>query len=118
MFKEDYIERHMQLIAISLAKTIFNKEQIVHELTDPYRNADTNELHKRLMDLLADGKINEAENLLFEAIEINSTFDYDYVRIALDFYLKLDQYNDNYLELCQFSRKEIETGWNEITKLF
>jgi len=113
----DYIMRHIQLIHLGLAK-ILKQDQIVHEVTDPYRNEAANKLNRRLMDLLADGKINEAENLLFEVVENDENVDSDYLRVAFDFYLKLNQYNDDYLELCHFSREEVDDGWAEITELF
>lgn len=118
MFKADYIERQLQMISAALAKSFFNREQTFYEITDPYRNEDANELNKRLMDFLAEGKINEAENLLFEAIVNDKCVDSDYLRVALDFYLKLDQYCDDYLESCDFSRVEINEGWTAFTMLF
>ena len=118
MLKVGFIEQQMQIMADSLGKTLFNKERLVHEVTDPYRNEAANDLDKRLMDLLADGKVNEAEDLLFQAVQNDEHVDNDYLRVALDFYLKLDDYTDGYLESCQFSRVEAMDGWAAITKLF
>jgi len=113
----DYIMRQIQIASLCIAKHL-NLEQVVHEVTDPYRDEAANQLYKRLMDLLADGKINEAENLLFEAVENNENVDDNYSQLAFDFYLKMDQYNDDYLKLCNFSREEVHDGWAEITELF
>jgi len=118
MVKEDYLMRQIQMVSDGLAKTLLNRERTVHEMTDPYRNEAANDLNKRLMDLLAESKFDEAENLLFEAFETDENIDHDYLRVALDFYLKLDQYDDDYLEVCNFSRKEADDGWAEITGLF
>ena len=118
MLKVGFIEQQMQIMADTLGKTLFNKDRHVYEVTDPYRNEAANDLNKRLMDLLADGKINEAENLLFDAVENDVNVDHDYLHVALDFYLGLDNYRDDYLALCHFSREEISMGWSEVTTLF
>lgn len=118
MLKEGFIDQQIQIASSALAKTFFNQERMVHEITDPYRNEGANKLNKRLIDLLADGKINEAENLLFQAIQTDTNIDYDYLRVALDFYLKLEQYPNDYLKLCNFSRVEISDGWTALTSEF
>lgn len=118
MIKEDFIERQIHLISSTLAKTLFGKEQSFVEIPDPYRNEAANDLSKQLTDLLAEGKINEAENLLFEATDESECVDGDYLRVAIDFYLKLAQYDDAYLETCGFSKIEIDEGWAAYTQNF
>ena len=115
--QDDYLMRQIQMVSLGLAK-ILGKERIVYEMTDPYRNEAANKLNKRLMNLLADGQINEAENILFEAVENDVHIDHDYLRVALDFYLKINQYSDTELELYNFSREEADDGWIQITRLF
>lgn len=122
MLTKGFIEQQIEIMANVLGYHM-GKERLVHEMTDPYRNEAANDLNKRLMDLLADGKVNKAEDLLFESIQFEATknnehVDHDYLRVALDFYLKLDQYDDHDLELCDFSREEVADGWTEITRLF
>ena len=113
----DYLMQQMEIASRCLAHH-FQLGQVVHEITDPYQNEEANELNKKLMDLLADGKINDAEDLLFEAACNDEDVDKEYQRVALDFYLKLGLYNDEYLELCNFSRNEVSDGWSEITMFF
>jgi archaellum biogenesis ATPase FlaH len=113
--KEDWLLRQIESVTFSLAKIIFNKERPVYEITDAYLHADADELHKRLMALLADSKINEAEDLLFDAID---PYDSNYLLLALDFYAKLNEYDDNDLKQCNFSRDEVYDGLMEVKKLF
>ena len=117
MLTKGFIDQQIEIMANVLGYHV-GKERLEHELTDPYRNEAANDLNKRLMDLLVEGKINEAEDLLFEAVQNDKNVDHDYLRVALDFYMKLDEYQDEYLELCEFSRAEAMDGWVEITKLF
>jgi len=122
MLTKGFIEQQIEILANVLGYHV-GKERLEHVLTDPYRNEAANDLNKRLMDLLAEGKINEAEDLLFEAIELEAAgsdehIDHDFLRVALDFYLKLNQYDDDELKRYNFSRVEADDGWTEITRLF
>jgi len=112
----DYFMRQIQILTNIVAHHL-GKEQIVHEITDPYLFAQSNELYKILMGLLADGKINEAENLLFDVIEQGGIDKEDAFNLAFDFYLKVNAYHDDYLKLCNFSRAEADAGWADITRL-
>jgi len=114
--QQDYIMRHVQIAGLGLAQ-VFNLEQVVHEVTDPYHSEESNQLYKLLMEMLADGKINEAENLLFDVTQQEGIDKQDVLNLAFDFYLKVNGYNDEYLELCDFSRAEADMGWSDITKL-
>jgi len=67
------------------------------------------------MELLADSKINEAEDLLFAEMDTN---DIDSYLLAFDFYFRLSEYDDAYLEQCDFSRDEVADGLMEVKKLF
>ena len=116
MFQEDYMMRQIELIGQGMAKTL-QLEDGSFEVGDPHQNEEAHELNKRLMSLLANGKINEAEDLLFEAIENHERIDHsDYFQLALDFYLKVNQYSDDYLKWCHFSREEADEGWVAITQ--
>ena len=117
MLTKGFIDQQIEIMADSIGKAM-GKERLVHEVTDPYRNEAANDLNKRLLDLLAEGKINAAEDLLFEVTQNHENVDHDYLRVALDFYMKLDEYSDEYLKLCDFSREEAMNGWVEITRLF
>lgn len=61
------------------------------------------------------GQINQAENMLFDAVEENPTEDYFYV--ALDFYKELSNMSDSELEKNDFSREEIKNGMQDIINL-
>lgn len=72
-------------------------------------------LHRRLLQLLKEGKINEAENMLFEEVDTN---DIKYLELALDFYNRLNEMDDEFLENNNFSRKEVEEGLKDLLKEF
>ncbi|SEO51634.1 hypothetical protein SAMN04488134_108112 [Amphibacillus marinus] len=115
MEKKDWIMHQVEGMSFSLAKFILNKDKPNNEVLFASEEIECQLLHEQLTALLDKGKINEAENLLFEAI---SSYDSRYFQIALDFYAQLDKYDDEYLAQCHFPRAEIIDGLNEVRRLF
>jgi len=115
MFQQDWIKRQIKILADAIAMIIFRKAEISYEIQDEANHSETDKLFIRLNKMLDDGNFNEAEDLLFEAINPNDT---DYLLLAVDFYQRLNDKSDDELELCGFSRSEIEDGLNEITSTF
>ena len=68
-----------------------------------------------LKRMCSEGKVNEAENLLFDALYEHPTADYFYV--ALDFYKDLSAFSDEKLEKYDFSREEIDSGMCDVIEL-
>ena len=68
-----------------------------------------------LKRMCSEGKINEAENLLFDALEEHPETDYFYV--ALDFYKELSSFPDEKLSSFNFLREEIDAGMRDVIEL-
>jgi hypothetical protein len=115
MYQQDWIMRQIQGMVQMIARIIFGKDTITYQLTYETNTQKTDLLYKELLGLLNSFKINEAENLLFDSIEIN---DLNYLKIAVDFYNRLNKLSDVQLENANFSRDEIKTGLNDIVKIF
>lgn len=65
--------------------------------------------------MLDEGKVNEAENRLYEELDPARL---PMLELALAFYSRLNQFDDAYLEAHNYSRQEIEEGLHAVTKLF
>ena len=115
MYEQDYIMRQIRDLVRFLAKVFLKKDSAIYELPDMGQYTNTDYLHKELLFLLSQGKINEAENLLFENMNINNK---RYMELALDFYGRLNNFTDDYLEENNFTRKEIGEGLEELIKEF
>lgn len=113
MFKNDYIMKTIENIIRFLSKILFNKEYIEYKFPDIACYNKTDYIYKDILELLNKGEVNEAENLLFENI---NGYDEDYIKMALDFYQRLNNMTDEELEKYNFSRKEIEEGVRDIAK--
>ncbi len=115
MYKQDYIMRQIRDLVRFLAKIFLNKDVAIYQLPNVGEYTDTDYLYKELLFLLNQGKINEAENLLFENLDAGNE---RYIELALDFYERLNNFSDDYLKENNFTRKEIEEGLKELTEKF
>lgn len=113
MYEQDYIMRKISNIIKFLKTIIFGEDSSNYELSKNQENEQSDNLHKILIELIAFGKVNEAENLLFENFDSK---DNRQVLLALDFYERLNKLDDDFLQQNNFSREEIEDGLKEIAR--
>ena len=115
MVKKDYVERVIEDIARSLAKTLLGKETVIYELpSEVQKQDDTDHLYQQLIHLLEKGEICKAENLLYENIQPN---DKKWYEMALAFYLQVNKKEDSFLEMHDYAKEEIKQGMEDITKM-
>ena len=110
--------RQVEELGRFLAKLFFHKETTIYEvITDENGNiTDEGLLYLELKTLLRQGKLNQAENLLFERIGHGENL--EYLEIAIDFYSQLNDLTDEYLEEHGFSREEVKEGLMEVRTLY
>lgn len=123
MFEQDYVMRLIKEMVRAVLKLLFSidTEYPTGKLLD---SKEEKEALKNLSDMIDAGKINEAENRLYDLI---SDMDMSGLKIALLFYSYLNDKTDEFLEENDFSREEIKLGMenvadtfglNSITKMF
>lgn len=105
MFENDYIMRLIYDVIRTLKKLIFKTGEENGEITE--MDANVAEDFRRLSALIDEGRINEAENLLTEEMETESTKAF---QTALLFYGYLNSKDNDFLEDNDFSRREISDG--------
>ena len=113
MIQQDYLMRQIEIVARTLAKLIFNKETTEYIVTDIF--------HSCLLGLIAERRIDEAENLLFEKIEEEieeNPGGKKYLEIALDFYSRINDLETRVLDGCGFEREEIDEGIRAVADLY
>lgn len=76
------------------------------------KDAEEKQTLKSLLDLIDAGRIDEAENRIYE---ITENLDKSNLEIALLFYSYLNDQSDNFLEENNFSRDELKQGLKDIT---
>lgn len=114
MYQQDYIMRLIQEMVRAVLKLIFHidTESPAGKLLE---DSEEKAVLDTLLDLADEGKINEAENTVFE---ITENMDYKNLEVALLFYFYLNEKSDVFLEENDFSRDEVREGLQEIVSRY
>ena len=106
MVKEDYIMRLIKEMVRTVLKLLFNvdTDSPAKELLE---DTEEKETLVKLLDLVKQGKINEAENMLYSLPESSNK---ERVKMKILFYSYLNEYDDDFLENNDFSRDEVKDG--------
>ncbi len=114
MFKQDYIMNMINQMVRFLIKLIFGTGE--GEATEYLLNEDRiKEKYESLVQLVDMGRINEAENFLYEQLDERNIGD---LKVGLLFYDHLNTLSDERLAEAGFSRDEIKEGLLTLTRLF
>ena len=108
--EQDYIMRMIKEFANVLGRLLFNKKKPMYELDVTNRYQVGDDLYTRLCRMADEGKINEAENLLYEEMVPG---DMDYLEMALAFYAYLNCFEDEVLHRYHYTRDEIKEGMED-----
>lgn len=114
MFEQDYIMRLITEIIRTILKLLFNIDT-ASPTVELLENKEEKETLKNLLDMVDTGKINEAENKLYDLI---SDTDMSSLEVALLFYSYLNHKTDDFLEASEFSRDEIKLGIENVADIF
>lgn len=112
---QDWLMRQIQVLAVSAAQLLFGRGSIEYKLDDENNLSVTDQLHKRLVALLAAHRLGEAEDLLFEQLDFTNR---TYLVLAVDFYERLNALTDEELNAADFPRIEIDSGLYEVLRRF
>ena len=111
-FEKDYIMRLIHGIARILARMFFNRELEQGELALSLRQT-VRESDDYLRKLVDEGKINEAEDRLFELIDSSGWETKELGSLILLFYDYVNSKDDAFLARARFSRDEIISGMED-----
>lgn len=106
MIREDYIMRIIHEAVRTLLKLLFGIEEEKEEEII-FSDAVTGEKYTELCRLAGQGRINEAENQLWEQLDGREPEDF---KMAILFYEYLNHLTDEELEQADYSREEISQG--------
>ncbi len=114
MIEQDYIMRLIHEVVRTVLKLLFHidmdkKEELL------LNEKETEEKYNELLYLIDKGEINEAENKLLD--ELNPA-DIQNYKIALMFYLYLNEKDIDFLEEYNFSRGEITDGLKYVSEIY
>ncbi len=114
MLEEDYIMRVIHEMVATLLKLVFHIDLGKHDEMN-FKNQDMAAAYARLLNLIEEGKINEAENQLLDDLDAQ---DIEYFKMSLLFYEHLNQKDSRFLEGCDFSKIEIVDGLKYVSTIY
>lgn len=108
--KQDYILRLIEEVINVLVKSLKDDESIKEEL-DASSNGE--EKLTYLIRLVDEKRINDAENFLFDNLDLENTKDFE---IGMLFFKYLNEKDDLFLEEANYSREEISEGIVDLSR--
>ena len=113
MVEKDYIMRLLHEMVGAMIKLIFSSEE--EEPSALLTDANSLSLYNQYIALADEGKINEAENRLYRE---RDTENMEHLKVALLFYSHINDYTDEKLASCEYTREEIKDGINDALQDF
>ncbi len=115
VYKQDWMLRKIQLITDLIAHTVFRTSVIKYEVENAAHPTQTDRLYDELDALVEQKELGEAEDLLLDSIDAGNR---KHLELALDFYRKINKFDDEELDLCDFPRSEIMDGIETVIEIF
>lgn len=119
MFEDEYIIRLIKSGVKTAVALFAGKDAVKSDIDIQNYNMTLSEdelLEYMIKKYISEGKINEAENILFEIIEIRKTK--KNLETALFFYKELSKWDEAKLIKYNFSKLEIEQGLKDVRKSY
>ena len=112
MYEQDYIMRLIKEMVRTLLKLLFNIDsQSPSAELELLENDEQRQTLESLLNMIDEGRINEAENRLYDIIETPDGGD---LKTALLFYSYLNEKSDEFLEEHDFDRDEVKQGLESV----
>ena len=119
MVEKDYIMRIIHEMVRTVLKLIFYIEEGTEEEL-VFAEGANRDFYQHLCLLAEEGKITQAENMLYEKLESEGAKpgDLENLKLALAFYSYLNGKDNDFLESHDFSREEVAEGIQDAMKLY
>lgn len=113
--QQDWLMRQIETMAAAIAQLLLGKGGIEHDLREELGQGQAAELKSRLAELLKEGRLGKAEDLLFDSLDEP---DSSILAVAVDFYLQANAMSDEELEAQGFTRLELWEGLGEVVERY
>ena len=109
-YEKDYIMRLIHGIALVLARLLLGRQMESEGEIVTILDTQEKEQNDLLLRMVDEGKINKAEERLFDLLENTSWDDRHKAAVAICFYSHVNDKDDEFLEKADFTRDEIMEG--------
>lgn len=114
MFEQDYIIRLIKEMIRAILKLLFNIDTD-NPIEDLLKDKESQDTLEKLLDMVDNGNINEAENQIYAMTSDNNMSN---LEVALLFYSYLNDKDDEFLQKHGFCRDEIKSGVKELASRY
>ena len=115
-YEKDYIMRLIHGIALVLARLLLGRQMENEGEIATILDKQEKEQNDLLLRMVDEGKINRAEERLFDLLENASWEDRHKAAVAICFYSHVNDKDDEFLEKADFTREEIMEGLEDAMK--
>ena len=112
--EKDYIMRMIKEMVQVLFSLVFGKKYVSVELEDENKYEVSGNTLKYFFDMIDQGDINEAENLLLEDLDYTNK---EEVMAAAFFYQHLSQKDDDFLRRNDYTKEEVLFGFKQLLEI-
>jgi len=109
--EKDYIMRMIKEMVQVLFSLVYGKKYVSVELEDENKYEVSGNTLKYFFDMIDQGDINEAENLLLEDLDYTNK---EEVMAAAFFYQYLSQKDDDFLRRNDYTKEEVLFGFKQL----
>ena len=114
MYEEDYVMRIIKEAVRALLKLLFGIDT-TNPSVELLEDKQMRDRVTEMTDMVDDGHINEAENRLYEVVDVSRRED---LQMVLIFYSYLNDLDDDFLDDHDYSREEIGQGLRDMIGRF
>lgn len=113
--QQDWLMRQIEIMTKAIAQLLFGKDGKECMIEEEFEQEQSVKLKKRLDDLLEEGQLGKAEDLLFFELDEG---DISILAVAVYFYQRANKMTDEELEAQGFTRSELWEGLGEVAERY
>ena len=113
--QQDWLMRQIEIMTKAITQLLFGKGGKECMIEEEFEQEQSVKLKKRLDDLLEDGQLGKAEDLLFFELDEG---DISILAVAVYFYQRANKMTDEELEAQGFTRSELWEGLGEAVERY
>lgn len=112
-YDKDLVRNQVETLVNVASKILFAKNEVHFEANDD-TNDITNELYNELITLIENREFGDGEDLIFDNFDISND---RFLILAIDYYHRLNEFEDDILEDADFEREEVRDGLKDLMKM-
>lgn len=108
-YENDLVSRQIESLVQIASKVLFGENCVKYEK----KGELTDELYDRINALMTEEEFGEAEDIIYDNFDVTND---DYVVLTIDWYHRLNAYDDDTLDNADFDREEVRDGLMDFMK--